>query len=249
MVHLHAICEGWSSGQSVPLTGAPRAETSQIGSGQRLVGAVVGRQPPPAGPPPAGSARSVAAARHDPAGPGVPTRDADDLHPRRGHHGGHRRLRRDRRRHGVPRLPIRTGGTTMSRAELPPTCPGAGSPATVRPPQAGCRLAADDSSALVWLSGVLEPAEHDRVRDALLARLGERPGPIVVDLAGLRIPTGPPSAGSAEVRRAVRDWPAADLLVVDPAGGGHRGRRGVGGLPSTRTTRRPRWPVRRWRRC
>ncbi|MEV4842989.1 ATP-binding protein [Micromonospora matsumotoense] len=106
----------------------------------------------------------------------------------------------------------------MSRAELPPTRPGAGSPGTVRPSQAGCRVAADDSSALVWLSGVLEPAEHDRVRDALLARLGERPGPIVVDVAGLR--SDGPTVGRllAEVRRAVRDWPAADLLVVDPAG-------------------------------
>ncbi|MEV0942994.1 ATP-binding protein [Micromonospora wenchangensis] len=98
-----------------------------------------------------------------------------------------------------------------SRADLP-------NPGTVRHPRAGCQVVADDSSALVRLAGTVEPADVDRVRDALLTRLVDRPGPIVVDLAGLR--AGGATAGQllAGVRRAVRDWPAADLLVVDPTG-------------------------------
>ncbi|MFI9643674.1 ATP-binding protein [Micromonospora sp. NPDC051925] len=106
----------------------------------------------------------------------------------------------------------------MSRADLPPARPGPGSPGTVRPSREGCRVAADDSSALVRLSGVLGPTDADQVRDALLARFGDRPGPIVVDLARLRC-VGP-TVGRllAEVRHTVLDWPAADLLVVDPAG-------------------------------
>ncbi|MBO4162483.1 ATP-binding protein [Micromonospora sp. MMS20-R2-23] len=107
----------------------------------------------------------------------------------------------------------------MSRSDLPPTRrPGAGPPGTAPPPAVGCRVAVDDSSAVVWLSGVLEPADHDRVRDALLARLGDRPGPIVVDVSGLRSAGPTVDRLLAEVRRTVRDWPAADLLVVDPAG-------------------------------
>ncbi|MFF5175454.1 ATP-binding protein [Micromonospora sp. NPDC000089] len=86
------------------------------------------------------------------------------------------------------------------------------------PTDARYLLAADDSSAVVRLSGVLDDAAADRVRDALLERLCDRPGPIVVDVSRLR-PAGP-AAGRmlAQVRRTVADWPAADLLVVDPAG-------------------------------
>ncbi|MEU1884975.1 ATP-binding protein [Micromonospora rifamycinica] len=104
----------------------------------------------------------------------------------------------------------------MSVADRPSARPD--SPATVRPVEAGCRVVVDDSSALVRLSGVLAPAGPDRVRDALLARLVDRPGPIVVDLAGLR--HAGPTVGRllAGVRQEVVDWPAAELLVVDPAG-------------------------------
>ncbi|MEH0843890.1 ATP-binding protein [Micromonospora sp. CPCC 205711] len=86
------------------------------------------------------------------------------------------------------------------------------------PTDARCLVEADQSSAVVRLSGVIEPTAVDRVRDALLARLCERPGPIVVDLARLR--SVGPTAGRllAEVRHAVAGWPAADLLVIDPAG-------------------------------
>ncbi|MFY1588721.1 ATP-binding protein [Micromonospora sp. WMMD734] len=99
----------------------------------------------------------------------------------------------------------------MSRADLP-------TPGTVRHPGTGCQVVADESSALVRLAGTLGPADVDRVRDALLTRLVDRPGPILVDVAGLR--GAGPAVGQllTGVRRAVRDWPAADLLVVDPTG-------------------------------
>ncbi|WP_328343270.1 ATP-binding protein [Micromonospora sp. NBC_00421] len=105
----------------------------------------------------------------------------------------------------------------MSGTERP-TRPGPGTPAPVRPPTPGCRVVVDDSSALVRLSGVWEPTDADRVRDALLARLGDRPGPIVVDLTELRCVGASVGRLLTEVRQAVSGWPAADLLVVDPAG-------------------------------
>ncbi|MEH0819542.1 MULTISPECIES: ATP-binding protein [unclassified Micromonospora] len=86
------------------------------------------------------------------------------------------------------------------------------------PTDARCLVEADETSATVRLSGVLEPIAADRVRDALLARLTDRPGPIVVDVALLRSTGDTAARLLAEVRRTVADWPAADLLVLDPAG-------------------------------
>ncbi|TDB78174.1 sulfate transporter [Micromonospora sp. KC721] len=89
---------------------------------------------------------------------------------------------------------------------------------TIMPTETRCVVEADESSAVVRLVGLLEPVAVDRVRAALLTRLSDRPGPVVVDVAQLRS-IGATAAGMlAEVRRTVADWPAADLLVVDPAG-------------------------------
>lgn len=76
-----------------------------------------------------------------------------------------------------------------------------------------------DGSAAVRLTGVLDRASLTVVRDALLSRLADHAGPVVVDLAGLRIPDPTDRAVFAEVRRTVANWPGADLLVCDPAGG------------------------------
>ncbi|WFF01288.1 ATP-binding protein [Micromonospora sp. WMMD964] len=82
---------------------------------------------------------------------------------------------------------------------------------------ANCVLEADESSAVVRLTGVLDAAGAEAVRLALLTRLADRPGPVVADVTGLRVvdPTG--RSVFAEVRREVADWPAADLLLCDPA--------------------------------
>ncbi|MGA5310265.1 ATP-binding protein [Micromonospora taraxaci] len=82
---------------------------------------------------------------------------------------------------------------------------------------ASCRVEADESSAVVRLTGVLDAAGAEGVRLALLTRLADRPGPVVADVTGLRVvdPTG--RGVFAEVRREVADWPAADLLLCDPA--------------------------------
>ncbi|BCL13781.1 ATP-binding protein [Micromonospora sagamiensis] len=76
-----------------------------------------------------------------------------------------------------------------------------------------------DGSALVRLTGSLDHTGANTVRDALLTRLGDHAGPVVVDLSELRITDPTARAVFTEVRRAVADWPAADLLVCDPAGG------------------------------
>jgi hypothetical protein len=76
-----------------------------------------------------------------------------------------------------------------------------------------------DGPALVRLTGVLDRTGVRTVRDALLVRLGDHAGPVVVDLSRLRITDPAVRAVFTEVRRAVADWPGADLLVCDPAGG------------------------------
>ncbi|MEU7974087.1 ATP-binding protein [Micromonospora sp. NPDC049089] len=80
-----------------------------------------------------------------------------------------------------------------------------------------CLVEIDDSSAVVRLTGVLEAASAEEVRGALLARLADRPGPVVADVTGLRVVDPAGRSVFAEVRREVADWPAADLLLCDPA--------------------------------
>ncbi|WP_245715790.1 ATP-binding protein [Micromonospora peucetia] len=86
------------------------------------------------------------------------------------------------------------------------------------PTDVRCRVETDEASEVVRLTGVLDRSGVDVVRDGLLARLCGRPGPVVADLTGLRV--ADPVAGGvfAEVRREIRDWPAADLLLCDPTG-------------------------------
>ncbi|MEV4120856.1 ATP-binding protein [Micromonospora sp. NPDC049645] len=80
-----------------------------------------------------------------------------------------------------------------------------------------CRVEVDESSAVVRLTGVLDAAAAEAVRGALLARLTDRPGPVVADVTGLRVADAVGRSVFAEIRREVADWPAADLLVCDPA--------------------------------
>ncbi|GAA2713537.1 ATP-binding protein [Micromonospora olivasterospora] len=81
-----------------------------------------------------------------------------------------------------------------------------------------CLVETDESSGVLRLTGVLDVAATGTVRDALLAWLCRRPGPVVVDLSGARISDSAARRTLAEVRREIADWPAADLLVVDPSG-------------------------------
>lgn len=108
----------------------------------------------------------------------------------------------------------------MGAAEQPDARPGPGvhNRATM-PTDLRCQVETDATSALVRLTGVLDSAGVPNVRDALLAHLADHPGPVVVDVSGLRVTEPTARAVFAEVRRAVADWPAADLLVCDPAGG------------------------------
>ncbi|MEU8297732.1 ATP-binding protein [Micromonospora sp. NPDC048909] len=85
----------------------------------------------------------------------------------------------------------------------------------------------DESSAVLRLTGVLDPSGTGRVRDALLTRLCERPGPVVADLTDLRFTDPAARAVFADVHREVVDWPAAGLLVCDPAAAGHPALAGV----------------------
>ncbi|GAB3954222.1 hypothetical protein GCM10027614_60950 [Micromonospora vulcania] len=87
----------------------------------------------------------------------------------------------------------------------------------IMPTDGRCLVEIDESSAVVRLTGVLDVAGADAVRDALLARLCDRPGPVVADVTGLRVADLAGRDVFAEVRREVADWPAADLLLCDPA--------------------------------
>ncbi|MEU8169051.1 ATP-binding protein [Micromonospora sp. NPDC049004] len=99
-----------------------------------------------------------------------------------------------------------------------------------------CRVEVDESSPVIRLSGVLDTAAAPRVHDALLARLSDRPGPVVADVTGLRV-TDPAGQGVfAEVRREIADWPAADLLLCDPAVSGP-------GRPDAVLAGVPAWPT------
>ncbi|MGI5523695.1 ATP-binding protein [Micromonospora sp. CA-259024] len=83
-----------------------------------------------------------------------------------------------------------------------------------------CLVEIDESSAVVRLTGVLNADGAAAVRAALLARLCDRPGPVVVDVSGLQVTDPAGWDVFAAVRREVADWPAADLLLCDPAAGG-----------------------------
>ncbi|MFG1676499.1 ATP-binding protein [Micromonospora sp. NPDC049282] len=85
------------------------------------------------------------------------------------------------------------------------------------PTDARCLVETDESSATVRLTGVLNRAGAESVRDALLARIWQRPGPVLVDLSGVRIQEPGVRDVLDEVRREVADWPATELLF-DPAG-------------------------------
>ncbi|MGC4867752.1 ATP-binding protein [Micromonospora sp. DT53] len=80
-----------------------------------------------------------------------------------------------------------------------------------------CLVEIDESSAVVRLTGVLDAAGAEAVRGALLARLVARPGPVVADVTGLRVVDPVGRGVFADIRREVADWPAADLLLCDPA--------------------------------
>ncbi len=85
----------------------------------------------------------------------------------------------------------------------------------IMPTDARCLVETDESSPTVRLTGVLDRAGVEAVRDALLARLWQRPGLLLVDLSGVRITDPLARDALDEVGRAVADWPAAELLL-DP---------------------------------
>lgn len=106
----------------------------------------------------------------------------------------------------------------MNRIDRSDARPGPGMHnGTIMPTDVRCLVETDESSAVVRLTGVLDLAAVDAVRDALLARLWARPGPVIADLTRLRVAEPAARAVLDEVRRVVADWPAADLLVLDPA--------------------------------
>ncbi|WFF06939.1 ATP-binding protein [Micromonospora sp. WMMD1076] len=87
----------------------------------------------------------------------------------------------------------------------------------IMPPDARCLVEGDESSPTVRLTGVLDRSGVEAVRDALLARLWQRPGLLLVDLSGVRIPDPLARDALEDACRAVADWPAAELLL-DPDG-------------------------------
>ncbi|OKI68865.1 ATP-binding protein [Micromonospora sp. CB01531] len=89
---------------------------------------------------------------------------------------------------------------------------------TIMPMDVRCLVETDESSAVVRLTGVLDLAGVDAVREALLARLWQRPGPVIVDLSEVRIAHPGARAAIDDVYRTVADWPAAGVLVLDPVG-------------------------------
>ncbi|WP_239542853.1 ATP-binding protein [Micromonospora terminaliae] len=86
------------------------------------------------------------------------------------------------------------------------------------PTDVHCLVETDESSAVIRLTGVLDRAGFDAVRGALLARLWQRPGAAIVDLSRVRIDDPAAQDVLDEVHRVALDWPAAGLLVFDPAG-------------------------------
>ncbi|WP_231929965.1 ATP-binding protein [Micromonospora coriariae] len=91
------------------------------------------------------------------------------------------------------------------------------------PTDARCLVEIDEASGVVRLTGVLDAAGADTVRAALLTRLCDRPGTVVADVTGLRVADPVGRSVFAEIRREVADWPAADLLLCDPATSGPGG--------------------------
>ncbi|MDG4804881.1 ATP-binding protein [Micromonospora sp. WMMD980] len=83
------------------------------------------------------------------------------------------------------------------------------------PTDARCLVETDESTATVRLTDVLDRSGAEAVRGTLLARLWQRPGPVRVDLSGVRIPDPAVRDALDEVRREVADWPATELLL-DP---------------------------------
>ncbi|TDC36869.1 sulfate transporter [Micromonospora sp. 15K316] len=116
----------------------------------------------------------------------------------------------------------------MRRTGRPTT---AGNETAVGPAGASCRVEADESSAVVRVVGVLEPAGAPAVRDALLTRLSERPGPVVADLTDLRVADPATRSVFADVQREVVGWPAAGLLVCDPGASTDRPDPALAGVP------------------
>ena len=109
----------------------------------------------------------------------------------------------------------------MSRTDRPDARPGSGMHnGTIMPTDVRCLVETDEASAVVTLTGVLDLAGVSAVRDALLARLWGRPGPVIADLSRLRVVEPAARAVFDDVRREVADWPASALLLLDPVGAG-----------------------------
>ncbi|MET8833093.1 ATP-binding protein [Micromonospora sp. NPDC004540] len=86
------------------------------------------------------------------------------------------------------------------------------------PTDVRCLVETDESSAVVRLTGVLDLAGLDAVRNALLARLWQRPGAVIVDLSRVRIADPAARGVLDQVHGVAADWPAAGVLLLDPAG-------------------------------
>ncbi|WP_244367188.1 ATP-binding protein [Micromonospora echinofusca] len=102
------------------------------------------------------------------------------------------------------------------------------------PTDVRCLVTGDGSYTLVRATGTLDPAGARSLRDTLLARRADHPGPLVVEVSGLRVDGPDGWAVFADVRTAAAEWPVSELLLYAETGAAARDWAGHG-VPVART--------------